>query len=250
MNRLIRRLCAALAAALLLCLAGISASAARPRTAQELLQLCPVPEVALYGDPGADPLLRLVNKWTLLPSSHKPRVVRPKVKTKQYAEADLVPEAANALEGMFLAAKAEGLTLIAVSGYRSYTAQKNIHARSVERNGEAKASMVSAPPGGSEHQLGLAADLSGASLDGELSSAFARRKEGKWVAAHAAEYGFVLRYREEWADVTGYQAEPWHLRYVGREHAAFLTKLAVPLETYLEYLSLAWQRAQAAKPLP
>lgn len=243
-----RRLCAALVTAFLLCLAGVFASAARLSTAEELFLLYPVPEAPLGGDPVADPLLRLVNKWTLLPSSHRPQVVRPKVKTRLYAETDLVPEAACALEGMFLSAKEEGLILIAVSGYRSYTAQKYVYARSVERNGEAKASMMSAPPGGSEHQLGLAIDLSSASLDGELSSAFARNKEGKWVAAHAAEYGFVLRYREEWTGVTGYQAEPWHLRYVGREHAAFLMKLVVPLDTYLEYLVLAWQRAQAAMP--
>jgi LAS superfamily LD-carboxypeptidase LdcB len=246
--RLMRKLCVALVAALLLCLAGVDASATRLTKAEELMLLYPVPEAPLISDPAADPLLRLVNKWILLSSSYKPRVVRLMVKTKLYAQTDLVPEAAHALEEMFLSAKAEGLTLIAVSGYRSFIMQKYIYARSVERNGHARASMMSAPPGGSEHQLGLAIDLSSASLDGELSSAFARKDEGKWVADHAAEYGFVLRYREEWMGVTGYQAEPWHLRYVSREHAAFLKKLDIPLETYLEYLSLAWQRAQVTMP--
>ncbi len=218
----------------------VPASAGRLPRAADLYGLYPVPEAPLAADPSADPLLRLVNRENPLPSSFKPRVTTPDVKTWKYAEVDLQPVAAAALEALFSAARSEGLSLVAVSGYRSFQTQKVLYARSVERNGEARARQMSAPAGASEHQLGLAMDLSSASLEGDLSSSFARKKEGKWVTKHCAEYGFIIRYKEEWAVVTGYQGEPWHIRYVGPEHARFITKLGVPLETYLDYLSLAY----------
>ena len=220
--------------------------AKRLPSAQDLLAMYPAREPPLAMDPASDPLLRLVNRWNKLPSSFKPRVYRPGVKIKS-EEVSLLLPAATALEAMFAAAKSEGLALIAVSGYRTWQTQKYIYARSVERNGEAYASMMSAQAGASEHQLGLAADLSCASLEGDLSSSFAKRKEGKWVAAHCAEYGFILRYKEEWTDVTGYQGEPWHIRYVGPEHAQTITKMDVPLEIYIEYLKLLWQQS---RPVP
>lgn len=219
------------------------ALADRVPSAGDLLAMVPSPETPLATDPAGDPLLRLVNRWKKLPSSFKPRVVKPRVKIKKNAEADLRMEAAAALESLFASAKAQGLSLIAVSGYRTYQMQKYIFARSVERNGEALASRMSAQAGASEHQLGLAADLSCDSLEGELSSRFARKKEGKWVAAHCAEYGFILRYKDEWADITGYQGEPWHIRFVGPDHAKAIAKMDVPLETYLDYLKLLWQQS-------
>ncbi len=227
-------------------LSALTALADRLPAAGDLLALYPAREPPLAADPANDPLIRLVNRWYTLPSSFKPRVYRPGVKIKKNAEADLTLPAAAALEAMFTDAKSQGLTLIAVSGYRSWQSQKYIYARSVERNGEAYASTMSAQAGASEHQLGLAVDLSCASLQGELSSAFAKKKEGKWVAAHCAEYGFIIRYRQEWANVTGYQGEPWHLRYVGSEHAKAIAKMDVPLELYVDYLKLLWQQGLPA----
>ncbi len=226
--------------------AAIPLAAQGSPTAEHLFVLYPNPEIPLSIDPALDPLLRLVNRDNRLGSSFRPRVVKPRVAIKKYADADLRPEAASALEALFGAAKAEGLPLVAVSGYRSWSAQKGIFERSVERNGWEKADRMSAQPGASEHQLGLAADLSCKSLNDALSSAFARKKEGKWVAAHCAEFGFILRYRDEWTPITGYQGEPWHIRYVGREHAAFITQLNVPFETYHAYLRLVWQSRMEA----
>lgn len=221
---------------------ALPALAKKVPTALDLLAMFPVREPPLAADPANDPLIRLVNRWNTLPSSFKPRVYRPGVKIRKNAEADLTLPAAAALEKLFEGAKAQGLTLIAVSGYRSWQSQKYIYARSVERKGEAQASMMSAQAGASEHQLGLAVDLSCASLECELSSAFAKKKEGKWVAAHCAEYGFIIRYKQEWVDVTGYQGEPWHLRYVGPEHALAIAAMDVPLEIYIDYLKLLWQQ--------
>ncbi len=209
-------------------------------TAEELFALYPVPEAPLLLDPAFDPLLTLVNRENLLPASFKPEVVTPDVKARKGAAIDLRREAASILEALFADAQAEGLSLMAVSGYRSYSTQRAIHDRSVERNGQERADRMSARPGASEHQLGLAMDLSCESLKGDLSSSFAKKKEGKWIAEHCAAYGFIIRYKAEWTSVTGYQGEPWHIRYVGREHAMFLEKLNVPFEVYAEYLKLVW----------
>lgn len=235
----------------LMCLFACSfTAAAGTMSAQELFSFNPMPDVPLAMDPAVDPLLKLVNKAYPLPSSYKPSLVTPRVRTKQYSQADLRPEAAAALEAMFAAALREGLSLVAVSGYRSYAAQKGLYARSVERNGKAHADLMSAREGTSEHQLGLAMDLSAPSLEDDLSSAFARKKEGKWVKAHCAQFGFIIRYKQEWSGITGYQGEPWHIRYIGREHAEFVTKLDIPFETYAEYLRLVWQQKSSTGHAP
>lgn len=202
----------------------------------------------LTADPLADSLITLVNREHLLTAADKPDVITPKVRHKKNGAIDLQPEAADALERMFEAAEADGVQLVAISGYRSYGKQKTLYARSVERNGPEKADRMSARPGASEHQLGLAMDLSCPSLEEELTSRFARKPEGKWLAANCAEYGFILRYREEWSQITGYQGEPWHIRYVGPLHAKRIELLDVPLETYVTFLQLVWQHQQSATP--
>ena len=103
-------------------------------------------------------------------------------------------------------------------------AQAAIRADVEARRGFAHAERYSARPGYSEHQTGLAFDLHGTSQPGcDLQSCFADTAEGRWVAAHAAEYGFLVRYTPENTDVTGYAPEAWHLRYVGRELAGWMT---------------------------
>lgn len=220
----------------------LSAVADAPPTAETLYAEFVSFGLRLTADPMTDPLLSLVNRDHLLTNEYKPKVRAPKVRHKRGGAVDMQPEAAAALEKMFVAAEAEGLQLVAISGYRSFGKQKTLYARSVERNGPEAADRMSARPGASEHQLGLAMDLSCPSLDEELTSRFARSAEGKWVAANCAEYGFILRYQEEWSEITGYQGEPWHIRYVGPLHAKRMNLLNVPLETYVEFLELVWQR--------
>lgn len=226
----------------------LSAAADAPLSAETLYTEFVSVGLRLTIDPQTDPLLTLVNRDHLLTSAYKPKVRTPKVRQKNGAAIDLQPEAAAALETMFKAAEAEGLHLVAISGYRSYGKQKTLYALSVERNGQEKADCMSARPGASEHQLGLAMDLSCSSLDEDLTSRFARKAEGKWVAAHCTEYGFIVRYREEWSQITGYQGEPWHIRYVGPLHAERIDFLGVPLETYVAFLTLVWQHQQSSTP--
>ena len=145
------------------------------------------------------------------------------------------PEAAAALEEMYAACKEEtGATLISVSGYRSYTKQKNLFAAKLRRvnNKVEKAQEYVAPPGASEHHLGLAMYV-GQLNKAALNEKFADTVGGIWVKENCWRFGFILRYGEEWESVTGYKYEPWHFRYVGKELAKEIHDANVPFETWL-----------------
>ena len=147
------------------------------------------------------------------------------------APADLVPvgggyelraEAAQAMQAMLAGAAAEGLTITVQSAYRSYDYQVGVFRAQVARFGEAQAEIQVARPGHSEHQTGLAADVGGGGCD--IDRCFGANDEGRWVAAHAAGYGYVVRYPEGQTEVTGFRYEPWHVRYVGAELATELQR--------------------------
>ncbi len=229
---------------LALMILGVCHAAAAPAevlpTAGDLFAQDPNPDVPMACDPMMDPLIVLVNKEYALPWDYIPELAdlhlphKPGVTTQK-----MTPQAAEALTRLFEAAEADGIALGVVSGYRSYGTQKAIHARKVAQKGKS-AELTSAPPGKSEHQLGLAVDVSCASINYRLNAIFANTAEGKWLEEHCAEYGFIIRYRAEWQKITGYKAEPWHIRYVGPEHARLVMSLHVPYETYMAYLKLCW----------
>ena len=125
----------------------------------------------------------------------------------------LTPEMLSAFNKMKAAAKADGLNLTIVSGFRSYNTQKGLYNRYVSVDGVAAADTYSARAGHSEHQSGLAADLN------YVNDAFAWSAEGIWLADNCYKYGFILRYPQGKSDETGYKYEPWHFRYVGTELA-------------------------------
>ena len=135
-------------------------------------------------------------------------------------------------------AKAELLKLIAAiqeagfpisdhySGFRSYETQTQLYQDYVNKDGKAEADRYSARPGYSEHQTGLAFDLIG--TDGDLVT---EEKAAQWLLEHAADYGFVVRYLKGKEKETGYMAEEWHLRYVGKE-AKDIAASGLSLEEY------------------
>lgn len=145
---------------------------------------------------------------------------------------DLRDEAATALEAMFEEAKAQGVPLSSVSGYRSFTKQSTIYQRKVDTIGRKEADRISARPGTSEHQLGLAMDVSKKGSS-QLNKAFIETEEGQWIKENAHRFGFIVRYLEGYEEVTGYDYEPWHIRYVGVEYATAIYHSGVPMETYL-----------------
>lgn len=143
-------------------------------------------------------------------------------------------EAATALEHMAADAKTSGLDLVLNSGYRSYATQIAVYNGYVQSAGQAGADTTSARPGFSEHQTGLAADLSFAGQGCAVLPCFETTAGGQWLAANAWKYGFVLRYPNGKEAITGYNFEPWHYRYVGLDLAKLMHDTGYPtLEQYL-----------------
>ena len=143
-------------------------------------------------------------------------------------------EAAQALDRMIADYRSANPSskLYAQSGYRSYSYQTTLYQNQVARKGNNiyAAGVVSAIPGTSEHELGLAVDLT---YDGTLLQSFGSSRQGKWLAAHCGEYGFILRYPADKQMVTGIIYEPWHFRYVGKAVVAEMKAMGVTtLEEY------------------
>ncbi len=159
----------------------------------------------------------------------------------KYKDTKAVREAAEALEEMLEAAKADGVTKWQVStAYRSYAQQEKMldnkissylksHSEWSRSKARSAALRTVAEPGCSEHQLGLAIDIN---VPG--ASAFKGTKQCKWLHEHCWEYGFIVRYTADKKDITGYEAEEWHIRYVGVDHALRIRELGLCLEEYLD----------------
>ncbi len=184
--------------------------------------------------------LILVNKQIALPSNYKPQdLVTPNIAFVDSATGDrrmLRQEAATGIEGLMAAAKSAGIDLKGTSAFRSYDYQVQLFNAYVARDGKEQAMKYSAPPGHSEHQTGLAIDVSSASVGYQLTQGLEQTKEGKWLADNAHKYGFIVRYQRAFEDETGYMYEPWHLRYIGVEHATNVKQMNVPFEQYLKQL--------------
>jgi D-alanyl-D-alanine carboxypeptidase len=124
--------------------------------------------------------------------------------------------AADALVAMFAAGKAAGAGEMQVqSSYRSYSVQVRVYNGWVSSLGQKQADAQSARPGFSEHQTGLAVDISTLPLRCALAACFGTTPQGQWLAANAWRFGYLLRYPANKTAVTGYEYEPWHFRYIG-----------------------------------
>ncbi|WP_374722310.1 M15 family metallopeptidase [Peribacillus tepidiphilus] len=181
--------------------------------------------------------LVLVNKEYSLSDEYAPRdLVRPNVAFSfgflEQEKALMRKEAARALEQMFQEAKLNGIELYAVSAYRSFERQMMIFDAEINRVGREKAIEAVAYPGQSEHQTGLAVDISSKSVNLLLIQEFEKTLEGKWLALNAHHYGFILRYPKGKEEITGYKFEPWHFRYVGKDLAEILYEKGLTLEEY------------------
>ncbi|MCG7346353.1 M15 family metallopeptidase [Sporosarcina sp. ACRSL] len=143
-------------------------------------------------------------------------------------------EAREAFEEMAAEAKLSGFNLTAFSTYRSFEYQTSLYNRYVSRDGVEKADRYSARPGYSEHQTGLAFDIGEVNYEKYwASNKFGETEAGKWVAANAYRYGFILRYPNGKEEITGYMHESWHFRYLGKEIAEEIFKRNITLEEYL-----------------
>jgi len=141
--------------------------------------------------------------------------------------------AADALEELYHAAlEEEGLTIYGVSGYRSYDRQYDIYGENLITRGIRHTNLYSAAPGNSEHQTGLAIDVSCKSINFALKDTFASTPEGIWLKENCWRFGFILRYQKDKEHITGYAYEPWHIRYVGIPLAYYLYTNNLTLEEY------------------
>lgn len=187
----------------------------------------------------ASTLVLLNKRNPLVPLDYIPKdLVAPAIASGSGEATLLRSEAAAAAERMFAAAATQGVGITVKSSYRSYATQVGVYNGYVANKGVAAADSTSARPGFSEHQTGLALDIGDANAGTgcDFTSCFADTAAGRWVAAHAAEHGFLVRYSPGQEAVTGYLPEPWHLRYVGVAVAQDMQTRGIP--SYEEYLGM------------
>jgi LAS superfamily LD-carboxypeptidase LdcB len=141
-------------------------------------------------------------------------------------------EAAGQLAKLMAAAAADGEELVVASAYRSYAEQQGTYARYTAMYGEGAGS-VSAPPGQSQHQLGTAVDFTNSAAGYRLWWPFGDTTASAWLVENAPEYGYVLAYPKGIEEETGYQYEPWHYRYVGKENVRLMQENDVSLQSFL-----------------
>lgn len=138
----------------------------------------------------------------------------------------------EAYKVMYADIKAADVTVPSIiSAYRSYARQKQLYDKKVAEYGINQ--KVTAIPGTSEHQYSACVDIS---TDGTCQNNFGELDIGKWVAENSYKYGFVVRYPSDKKELTGINFEPWHLRYVGVEHATYMYQHSLCLEEYVDYL--------------
>jgi len=188
----------------------------------------------------ASPWLVVNKKRILSPATYAPTdLTTPATQLKSAGtstDMQVRAETARALESMIAAAKNENINLMLASGYRSYNTQNTIYNSEVRAYGQATADKESARPGHSEHQTGWAADVGATNRKCELQACFADSAEGKWLAANAHSFGFIIRYPKDKTAVTGYTYEPWHVRYVGTDLSNQMYKENI--ETLEEFFNL------------
>ncbi len=186
--------------------------------------------------------LILVNKQNSLPEDYVPEDL---ADILYYAE-DRSPkarfmreEAASHFNLMVEDASSEGVDFVMTTAYRSYEFQTELFNYYVSQKGsEEEANKTSARPGQSEHQTGLAVDVSCADIDYRISDSFADTQAGKWLRKNCFKYGFILRYTAENENITGYLPEAWHFRYVGSVAAKYIWENDITLEEFLEQSGL------------
>lgn len=178
----------------------------------------------------------LVNKQNKLPDSYNPNDLVytdiPFISGTTDEKRKMRHAAASAINQLFADAKAQGISLLGVSAYRSHATQTTLFNYYVNRDGYEKARTYSALPGTSEHETGLSIDVTGGDGKCAAENCFGGTPEAIWLEQHAEEYGFIIRYPQGKESITGYQYEPWHLRYVGKEIALEIMNKGISLEEY------------------
>ncbi len=177
-----------------------------------------------------DDNLMLVNKYYYLTEDYEPSdLVTLTSKYNSGVNSKMRKEAADHFMEMSDAATLDNITIKNASGYRSYAYQVNLYDKYAQRDGKKAADTYSARPGFSEHQTGLVSDIN------QIDNSFENTDAFKWLQKNAYKYGFILRFPKDKEDITGYQYEPWHYRYVGTKVAKQMHDENLTLEEYYAY---------------
>lgn len=174
----------------------------------------------------------LVNKTYYLTDIYTPETLQELSSRYSSKGSYLSSEAASALKSVSAAAEKLELSIYASNAYRSYQRQEEIYANFTKTMGIEKADAKSARPGFSEHQTGLAMDVAS---NNDSGGGFASTEEYQWMKDNCTTYGWILRYPENKEQITGFDFEPWHYRYVGIELAEKIKQSGL---TYDEYYML------------
>ena len=177
-----------------------------------------------------DDVTVLVNKLHEIPKGWKPDDLEDVIDCHQ----QLRHEANEAYTKLYQPAKAKGIAIDTMSGYREPETQQLYWDNSVKVFGEEHAIQYNAYPRRSEHELGLCVDISYTTEGDRLSEKVADSALGKFIESDAYKYGFILRYPQDKVRITGYSYEPWHIRYVGVDLATKLHNENITLEEYYE----------------
>ncbi|MEG0307556.1 MAG: M15 family metallopeptidase [Clostridium sp.] len=179
----------------------------------------------------------IVNRENVLDENYLPEnLTAPKTKFIGNGDPNvnkLEATAAKALEELFNAAKKDSIYLLGVSGYRDYNYQKNLYNKAVRESGKEYADKYTAKPGASGHQTGLVMDILSEDYQ-TLDDGFDKTDAYKWVEKNCSSYGFIIRYPKGKESITGYNYEPWHLRYVGKTVAKEIMGNGITLEEYVD----------------
>ena len=173
----------------------------------------------------------IVNKYNYLTRDYVPKNLESIPLSYARSGMKLVNVAKDAYVEMAKAAEKQKLKLVVTSSYRDYEYQENIYNRYVKSDGKEAADTYSGRPGFSEHQTGLAVDLYNGK---KLYTEFENTKEFDWMQDNAYKYGFILRFPKDKDNITGYQYESWHYRYVGKEIAQYIHEHDITYEEYYE----------------
>lgn len=181
-------------------------------------------------------ILILMNKYLVLDKNYEPDDLE-EIDSKYFINGNtlvrkLKKEAKEAFEMLSEASIQNGTPVYGQSAYRPYSMQNNLYQNAVSSLGQEKADIDTARPGHSEHQTGLAIDVS--STKGGNMLYFKNTKSYEWMQENAYKYGFILRYKDEWKEITGFMDESWHYRYVGVKVATDIHD-NYPNLTYDEY---------------
>ena len=176
--------------------------------------------------------LMLVNKFYHLSEDFKPNDIEEASVTLAYDDNSATKEVLSAFKKMWHAAKSKDLNLIITSSYRTYSEQESLWDSYANKNGDDWADLYAARAGYSEHQTGLAIDI--VTYNSTMDN-FDKSDEAKWLKKNAYKYGFILRYPKGKEDITGYDYEPWHYRYVGVEAAKIINDENITFDEYYAY---------------